>query len=300
MTTVIENPTREAWLETRKSGIGASESAAALGFSPYKSPYQLWAEKTGAVEPDDLSKVRHVRLGNKLEPIIAEEFEIETGRTATLWPQHQMVRHSDIPWLTCTPDATQICPERGPGVLQMKAPGLRQLKNWKSIEDVPLIYQIQLQHEMAVVGANWGSLCALVGGQELEYHDFEFNARFVEAMIPKLAEFWAAVQTKQAPPVDGSESCTETIRKLFPHEMTDFVVLPDEALAWDRELNDVKFQISELTEKKNLLENQLKAAIGAASEGRLPDGSRYTYKQQVRKSHVVAASEFRVLRRSAK
>lgn len=38
---------REQWLEVRKGGIGSSDAAAAVGMNPYKSPLELWLEKTG-------------------------------------------------------------------------------------------------------------------------------------------------------------------------------------------------------------------------------------------------------------
>ena len=38
---------REAWLDVRKGGIGSSDAAAAVGLNPYKSPLELWLEKTG-------------------------------------------------------------------------------------------------------------------------------------------------------------------------------------------------------------------------------------------------------------
>ena len=37
---------RDQFLAGRKKGIGGSDVAAILGFSPYKSPYQLWLDKT--------------------------------------------------------------------------------------------------------------------------------------------------------------------------------------------------------------------------------------------------------------
>ena len=49
------NVEREAWLAGRRNGIGASDAPAALGISPFKSRGDLWAEKTGLVEPPDLS-----------------------------------------------------------------------------------------------------------------------------------------------------------------------------------------------------------------------------------------------------
>lgn len=49
--------------DLRKSGCGGSDVAVIMGTSPYKSPYQLWMEKTGKVEPEDISNMPHVRRG---------------------------------------------------------------------------------------------------------------------------------------------------------------------------------------------------------------------------------------------
>jgi predicted phage-related endonuclease len=35
--------------------IGSSDAAAVLGLSRWKTPLQIWAEKTGQVVPDDIS-----------------------------------------------------------------------------------------------------------------------------------------------------------------------------------------------------------------------------------------------------
>ncbi len=49
---------REEWLQVRKTGIGSSDAAAAIGLCPYKSQLELWLEKTGRApavdaEPED-------------------------------------------------------------------------------------------------------------------------------------------------------------------------------------------------------------------------------------------------------
>ena len=46
---------RKQWLEERKAGIGASDAAAIIGMNPWKTNIQLWQEKTGEVEPEDIS-----------------------------------------------------------------------------------------------------------------------------------------------------------------------------------------------------------------------------------------------------
>jgi len=46
-----ENMAYEEWLEWRKKGIGGSDASAVCGVSRYRSPIELWLEKTGQL-PD--------------------------------------------------------------------------------------------------------------------------------------------------------------------------------------------------------------------------------------------------------
>lgn len=70
----------EKWLKTRDLGIGGSDAAVIMGMNSYKSPYQLWMEKTGQVEPPDLSDNQYVYWGTKNEGNIADWFQEETGK----------------------------------------------------------------------------------------------------------------------------------------------------------------------------------------------------------------------------
>ena len=70
----------DKWLKTRDLGIGGSDAAVIMGMNSYKSPYQLWMEKTGQVEPPDLSDNQYVYWGTKNEANIADWFQEETGK----------------------------------------------------------------------------------------------------------------------------------------------------------------------------------------------------------------------------
>ena len=54
---------REAWLQARRNHIGGSDAAACVGMNPYKDNVQLWEEKMGLVEPEDISNKDYVRYG---------------------------------------------------------------------------------------------------------------------------------------------------------------------------------------------------------------------------------------------
>ena len=43
----------EDWLELRRNGIGGSDAAAVCGVSRYKSPVELWMEKTDRIKPTE-------------------------------------------------------------------------------------------------------------------------------------------------------------------------------------------------------------------------------------------------------
>lgn len=290
-----ETATRESWLTERRRGIGASESPAVLGLSPWKSPYQLWAEKCGHVEADSLEGNEPAEFGIRLEKPIAEAFADRTGREVNMWPQYVICRDPATPWLTCTPDATQEVADRDTGLVQIKTASAFKASDWA--EGIPLMYQVQVQHEMAVTGYSWGTLVVLIGGQKLRYFDFERNERFIDALLPKLAEFWHLVHTNTPPEVDGSFATAKILAKLHPDDNGEAIMLPEEASNWHRQIEDAKEAIKAAEATKTAAENQIKAILGDATFGMLPDGSRYSWKTQERAEYVCKATSFRVLRK---
>lgn len=67
--------THEDWLAERRKGIGGSDIATILGLNKWKSPLQLFLEKTGKVQAEDLSDKEVIYWGNVLEDVVAKEFE---------------------------------------------------------------------------------------------------------------------------------------------------------------------------------------------------------------------------------
>ena len=63
------------WLEQRKKGIGGSDVAAIMGLSPWRTPAEVWFEKTGRVEPPDLSDKPYVQKGVELEAYVGGKYK---------------------------------------------------------------------------------------------------------------------------------------------------------------------------------------------------------------------------------
>lgn len=286
---------RESWLEARKIGIGGSEAAAAVGLSPWKSQLALWAEKSGLVERENLDEVEYVEWGSILENPISEKYVKKTGRTLIDHGRYAIRRSEPWPWMHCTIDR-EIMPidDRGPGSLSIKNAGEFKRKDWE--EEPPLPYQIQLQHELAVTGWRWGSFAVLIGGNKFHWCDVERNDEFILWLVEKEREFCERVRTGNPPDPDASDSTRELLARLYPKDTGASVDLPPEAEQWADAVAGAKSAIKAAEATKQQFENLLKAAIGDAAIGLLPDGSGFSWKMQHRDSYTVAACDFRVLR----
>jgi putative phage-type endonuclease len=299
MATVLELPNREAWLEERKLGLGASDVSAALGINPWKSPFSLWAEKCGLLPDEDLAAENEaVEWGLALEAPIARKFGERTGRIIELPETPTLAVHESLPFLRCTLDAVQRKREGGePGDLQIKTTSAWNAAEWSG-GAVPLCYQVQVAFELFVTGMAWGSIACLVGGQRLVWADIQRDDAFIEAALPHLQAFWDHVQDRTPPEVDSSPATAKVLQKLHPEDNGMTVELPGESAIWHASLTDAKDRIKQFEEIKTLNENRLKAALADASFGILPDGTGYSFKTQTRAAHEVKASTFRVLRRT--
>ena len=285
----------------RRKGIGASEAAAALGVCPWKSRFQLWAEKTGKADPPDLDAVEAVEWGDILEAVICETFAKRTGRRVHHNEGQAMEHHSKHDFMFATPDATQMDKSPRPeiGVLQIKTTSLWRGDAWA--EDARLPYRVQVQHEMACTGRKWGTLVCLIGGQKMVHFDQERNQKFIDAMIEEEAKFWELVTSDTPPEPDGSAATTEVLRRLYPLDDGEIIALPAESAEWDELLVEMKLAIKQLNFEKNELQNKLKAAMGTATTGVLPSGGQYTFKSQTvnHEAREAFQSSHRVLRRKA-
>src|SRR5207247_9793217 len=85
----------------RRAFIGGSDARIILG-SDEAALVQLWREKRGEVEPDDLSGNLIVQLGRATEELNRTWYERNTGRQVR--DVQRRVRHSAIPWMAATLD----------------------------------------------------------------------------------------------------------------------------------------------------------------------------------------------------
>jgi len=81
----------EKQLADRLKYVTGSDAAVILGLSPWKGIVQLYQEKTGYIEQEDMSDKPWIKAGNYLEPVIRQWFQDETGKRAITGEQASYV-----------------------------------------------------------------------------------------------------------------------------------------------------------------------------------------------------------------
>ncbi len=283
---------RAAWLAERRTGIGASESAAILGISPYATPYSIWALKTGRC-PEPTGE--RLRAGLALEPYLRERYTADTGRACCHIP-YDLHRHPAEPWLLATLDGTTVDDDGNQIVVELKTTEDRDA--W--YDGVPDHVRVQVQHQMLVTGIDRADVVVAIGLHTVRVHRIDADHKFQRGMLARLKTFWRHVLDDTPPPIDASPITAAALTRSRVDAELPPVTLPEESASWDAELTRIKAEIKALEEHKVALENRIKSAIGDAPAGLLPGGGRYTFGQQTRSETTIPASTFRVLRRSNK
>jgi putative phage-type endonuclease len=206
---------RADWLAVRRTGIGGSDAAAAVGLNPYMSPLELWLDKTGRGEglprPDPADTTSPTYWGTLLEPIVAAVYTQQTGNKVR--KVNAVLRHRSIPWMLANIDR-EIVGVPGVQVLECKTAGEFGARLWR--DGVPEYVQLQVQHQLAVTGKQAAHVAVLLCGQALEVHRIERDDALIGRLIELESQFWHFVESDTPPPADGSDSADRALRHLSP------------------------------------------------------------------------------------
>jgi len=186
----------KAWHNWRAKGIGASEGPVIMGASPWKTPYQLWLEKTGQerAEPAGYAADR----GNMLEPFARKKY-IEHCKIHMIPKTFQKGEY-----LRASLDGWSVKEHAG---VEIKCP-MSDIDFKTTLKgQVPDKYKWQLTHQFIVTGAKWLDFFVYYvkpreGPETGEvavvrvYPNVNDEATYIKAAH----KFWEMIQTKTPPP----------------------------------------------------------------------------------------------------
>lgn len=239
----------EAQRKERQNGIGGSDMPIIMGLSNYKTPYQLYLEKTGQSEStDETTELQY--WGIQLENVVRKEFAkrhnitVETPETIT---------HPDYSFLRGNMDG--YIPAWN-AILEVKCTAGWMAHEWgeEGTDVIPMPYLVQVAHYCAVANADCAYIAVLIGGNK--YREFKYTRdRELEAMLIKEGiAFWNCVINKTPPaPINQVD-----LRLLYPKHRPEKTKRIAPVLKTELDnLQATRFQIKKLNE----LEEKCKFSI---------------------------------------
>jgi predicted phage-related endonuclease len=175
-------------LQERRRGIGGSDAAKIMG----GMWHELWLDKTGRSEPEDLSRVLAVQMGLFTEPLNIFWFERETGHK--VFGRGEVYRHPDYDFIRCTLDGLTLIKSR-PAIIQAK-----HVSAFSKIEEIEQRYYPQVAHEMLVTGSSLAFLSVFLGTQKWECVEIQRDREYTTRLLEYEQEFWGYVTRDEPPP----------------------------------------------------------------------------------------------------
>jgi putative phage-type endonuclease len=238
----------------RKTGIGGSDSAAALGMSPWKSPLQLYLDKIGQSDP--VVETDAMRFGNLLEPIVIAEYARRTGQVVLRDPEALRRRYAAEPHMIAHLDGLV---ETGNEPIVVEAKTARDDRGWgdPGTDDIPQAYLLQATHNMIVAGAKQCDVPVLIRGSDFRIYTVVWRPELVELVIAGEREFWEAVQRKEPP----SPKTLAEINQRWRTSSAASIELPPNMADAVAELAVAREQITHYETIAEELEGDVKAAM---------------------------------------
>lgn len=183
----VEQGSQE-WLDIRKTHITGTDAAIILGKNPWKTPYKLWSQKMGLVEPDKVNS--KMLAGQKYEPVARARFEELIGNA---YPPTVNINPEE-PWMMASTDGVSLSRLE---MIEIKC----SEKMFKSVDEgvIPDYYYPQVQHNLACTGAE---RCHFIGywKGEIDYITVERDEDYISDMIEKERTFFFDHLAKNVPP----------------------------------------------------------------------------------------------------
>ncbi len=207
-------PGSPEWLRS----MSASKIAAAMGLSPYDSPFSLWHKMAGLVheEPSD-----EMRRGHYLEPAVAQwwadrhpEFDVRASGT---WS------HPDRPWQIASPDR-MLCPhddtfdEIQPPTAILECKTAADVDDWgdEGTDEIPVGYRAQVLWQMDTIGVDTCHVAVLLPYLQFREYLVRYDAAEAAVMRTVALDFLGTLERGERPDIDAHTSTYQAIRALHP------------------------------------------------------------------------------------
>lgn len=248
------NLDKKEWLKYRKRGIGGSDAGAVCGLNPYRTAMQVYQDKIS----EEIEEVDNeaMRQGREFEDYVAKRFMEATGKKVRR--ANAMFYNEENPFMLADVDRMVVGENAG---LECKTASPYMEDKWKD-GNIPLSYQIQCYHYMAVCNADAWYLAVVIYGREFKYYKIERDEAVIADLIQIEKAFWENhVMKQQIPDPDGSKLADSVIAEYYKNSIADTIPLTgfNEKLERRQELSEL---IGRMDMEKKKIEQELKLYLG--------------------------------------
>ena len=296
MATALRVESEQHWHALRARTIGASEVAALFNQSPWMTRYGLWHLKKGTVERPDFGDNERIFWGSKLEPVIAAGIAEKEGWD--IRKVHRYLLHKSVPRMGASLDFEIINHPDGAGCFEVKNVDRSVFyENWWVNDrlEPPIHIELQLQHQLAVSGRNWGAVGALVGGNECHVVTRSRHETIISQIEKAVSDFWKSLDEDREPPVYDERDYDE-VRRVFGLSVggKEIDLTETNAASLCREIHRHSVTKKDAEQEERRLKAELLLLLGDAEAALVP-GFKVSAKTVTKAEHIVKATTYRSL-----
>lgn len=215
-----------------------------------------------------------MELGNKLENFVASEFALKTGKKVR--NINGILKNNKYPFAIANIDRAVIGEK---AFLECKVTNSYSKKLWQ--KEIPLHYQIQCHHYMAVTGATHCYVAALIGNEELVIHKLDRDEELINQIMDLEKMFWdKCVLGGELPTPDGSDDYSKVLQGLYKDTKEEELILFEKEEFLNR-YDEVCGLVKDLDSEKKSIEEYLQLQMKDYEIAYLGD-RKITWKKQTR------------------
>lgn len=237
----------EVKMEDRKKYIGGSDVGAIMGVNPWRTPLDVFFEKTGMREIEEI-KNEYVYWGKKIEPLIIQKFIEKTNLSC--FEEISIRYHDKYTYLAAHVDGLigdhkQNCS----AILECKTTSFFKKKEWgeEGTDKIPLYYKMQVAHYCNIYDLPKCYIAVLFGGNDFRIYEYNRDLKFEKDIENKLVDFWENHVLTMEPPILIK---IEEANELYSTSTKDSFKVADNDI-----LNDY-YEMIEIQQKISALENE--------------------------------------------
>lgn len=243
--------------EARMKSLGSSDAPVILGVDPFRTPYDLWLQKTSRVPQTKENDA--MRLGSVLEiPLLQLAGERIGARVVR--PSSAFV--GCYPYLKANIDGMVGEAKRGSDIVEVKTTSSTEGWGTEGTDQVPDRVRVQVAFQMSCASANLAHIACLTGafGLQFKMYRIPYDADFCGYVMERCDAWWRKhIEGGEPPPERG------TLDLLKQGRRTDEAVNLDPALF--EEERRLASALADAEKAHEAAKARLVTALGSARRG---------------------------------